>query len=263
MKKGIAELGFEPAASENPRTGGSRARTHPPSGQRYNAKGSCWKKARAPFGVGIGKDAVGGVAAPNRVVFMARLAAQQLVRDSTPCMRRACASDRLDIVHTLRRLQKRVDHHGLLDAVPGFELGQKLVEIMNVPWSLNLGQHEHVELIAHGGHDLNEFGRTGLWTRVNALNSPWVLDDILEIMAAVGDKLDVLMLPKVEGPWDIHYFDQLLAQLEARHGIKKPVMIHALLETAEGVNNVEAIAGASPRMHGMSLGRRTWRQAGP
>ena len=98
----------------------------------------------------------------------------------------------------------------------------------------------------------NEFGRTGLWTRVNALNSPWVLDDILEIMAAVGDKLDVLMLPKVEGPWDIHYLDQLLAQLEARHGIKKPVMIHALLETAEGVNNVEAIAGASPRMHGMS-----------
>jgi malyl-CoA/(S)-citramalyl-CoA lyase len=100
----------------------------------------------------------------------------------------------------------------------------------------------------------NEFGQTGLWTRINALNSPWVLDDILEIMAAVGGKLDVIMLPKVEGPWDIHYLDQLLAQLEAKYGVKKPVMIHALLETAEGVNNVEAIAGASPRMHGMSLG---------
>jgi malyl-CoA/(S)-citramalyl-CoA lyase len=100
----------------------------------------------------------------------------------------------------------------------------------------------------------NDFGQTGLWTRVNALNSPWVLDDILEIMAAAGGKLDVIMLPKVEGPWDIHYLDQLLAQLEAKHGIGKPVMIHALLETAEGVNNVEEIAGASPRMHGMSLG---------
>ena len=100
----------------------------------------------------------------------------------------------------------------------------------------------------------NDFGRTGLWTRINALNSPWVLDDIVEIMAAVGDKLDVIMLPKVEGPWDIHYLDQLLAQLEAKHGIKKPVMIHALLETAEGVNNVAEIAAASPRMHGMSLG---------
>jgi malyl-CoA/(S)-citramalyl-CoA lyase len=100
----------------------------------------------------------------------------------------------------------------------------------------------------------SEFGATGLWTRVNALNSPWVLDDIREIVAAVGNKLDVLMLPKVEGEWDIHYLDQLLAQLEAKHAIRKPILIHAILETAEGVDNVGAIATASPRMHGISLG---------
>jgi malyl-CoA/(S)-citramalyl-CoA lyase len=99
-----------------------------------------------------------------------------------------------------------------------------------------------------------EFGATGLWTRINALNSPWALDDVVEIVAAVGRKLDVVMLPKVEGPWDIHYLDQLLAQLEARHGVEKPILIHAILETAQGVNNIEAIATASPRMHGMSLG---------
>ena len=99
-----------------------------------------------------------------------------------------------------------------------------------------------------------EFGDTGLWTRINALNSPWVLDDIIEIVAAIGDKLDVIMLPKVEGAWDIHYLDQLLAQLEARYAVKKPILIHAILETAEGVNNVADIAAASPRMHGISLG---------
>src|SRR5437588_2880883 len=99
-----------------------------------------------------------------------------------------------------------------------------------------------------------DFGATGLWTRINALNSPWALDDITEIVGAVGDKLDVIMLPKVDGPWDIHYLDQLLAQLEARHTLKKPILIHAILETAQGVNNVEEIARASPRMHGMSLG---------
>jgi len=99
-----------------------------------------------------------------------------------------------------------------------------------------------------------DFGATGLWTRINALNSPWVLDDIRDIVAAVGDKLDVMMLPKVEGVWDIHYLDQLLAQLEAKHSLKKPILIHAILETAEGVNNVDAIAAASPRMHGISLG---------
>jgi malyl-CoA/(S)-citramalyl-CoA lyase len=99
-----------------------------------------------------------------------------------------------------------------------------------------------------------EFRSTGLWTRINALNSPWALDDIVEIVGAVGTKLDVVMLPKVEGPWDIHYLDQLLAQLEAKHSVTKPILIHAILETAEGVNNVATIATASPRMHGISLG---------
>ncbi|MEM9029192.1 MAG: CoA ester lyase [Pseudomonadota bacterium] len=99
-----------------------------------------------------------------------------------------------------------------------------------------------------------EFGDTGLWTRINCLNSPWVLDDIQQIVAAAGHKLDVMMLPKVEGAWDIHYLDQLLAQLEAKHEIQRPIQIHAILETAEGVSNVEDIAAASPRMHGMSLG---------
>src|SRR5207244_3068227 len=63
----------------------------------------------------------------------------------------------------------------------------------------------------------NDFGATGLWTRVNTLNSPWILDDVVEIVGTVGERLDVIMLPKVEGPWDIHYLDQLLAQLEAKH----------------------------------------------
>ena len=99
-----------------------------------------------------------------------------------------------------------------------------------------------------------DFGQTGLWTRVNALNSPWFLDDMTEIVAAVGNKLDVVMIPKVEGAWDIHFVDQFLALLEARHHVQKPILVHAILETAQGVKNVEEIAGASPRMHGLSLG---------
>ncbi|MFN3171264.1 MAG: HpcH/HpaI aldolase/citrate lyase family protein [Hyphomicrobiales bacterium] len=100
----------------------------------------------------------------------------------------------------------------------------------------------------------NDFGETGLWSRINCLNSPWVLDDITTLVGEIGHKLDVIMLPKVEGPWDIHYLDQLLAQLEAKAGITRPIQIHAILETAEGVKNVDSIAIASPRMHGMSLG---------
>src|SRR3989304_2705403 len=87
-----------------------------------------------------------------------------------------------------------------------------------------------------------DYGATGLWTRINALNSPWALDDVTEIVGAVGDRLDVIMLPKVDGPWDIHYLDQLLAQLEARHKIKKPHLNHAIPETAPGGNKWEGTA---------------------
>jgi malyl-CoA/(S)-citramalyl-CoA lyase len=101
----------------------------------------------------------------------------------------------------------------------------------------------------------NDFGEhTQLWTRVNALDSPWCLDDLTTLVAEIGDKLDVVMVPKVQGPEDIHYVDRLLAQLEARAGLGRPILVHAILETARGVANVEEICGASPRMQGLSLG---------
>jgi malyl-CoA/(S)-citramalyl-CoA lyase len=99
-----------------------------------------------------------------------------------------------------------------------------------------------------------ELGDTQLWTRVNSLESPWVLDDLTQIVTEIGNKIDVIMIPKVEGAWDIHYVDRLLAQLEARAGIERPILIHAILETGLGVVNLEEIATASPRMQGMSLG---------
>jgi malyl-CoA/(S)-citramalyl-CoA lyase len=99
-----------------------------------------------------------------------------------------------------------------------------------------------------------DFGDTQLWTRINSLESPWVLDDLTTLVTEIGDKLDVIMVPKVEGAWDIHYVDRLLAQLEAKAGVSKPILVHAILETAQGVVNLEEIASASPRMQGMSFG---------
>src|ERR671930_57327 len=103
------------------------------------------------------------------------------------------------------------------------------------------------------GKDM-ELGETQLWTRVNALESPWVLDDITTVVSEIGHRLEVIMVPKVEGPWDIHYVDRLLAQLEAKARLERPILVHAILETSQGVVNVEEIAAASPRMQGMSFG---------
>jgi malyl-CoA/(S)-citramalyl-CoA lyase len=99
-----------------------------------------------------------------------------------------------------------------------------------------------------------DLGDTPLWTRVNSLDSPWALDDITALVGAIGDRLEVMMIPKVEGAWDIHYVDRLLAQLEAKHRVHKPILVHAILETALGVANVEEICAASPRMQGISFG---------
>ena len=87
--------------------------------------------------------------------------------------------------------------------------------------------------------DTADFGGSGsptqLWTRINALDSPWVLDDLTTLVPAIGDKLDVIMVPKVQGAEDIHYVDRLLAQLEAKAGLTRPILVHAILETARGV----------------------------
>ncbi len=107
--------------------------------------------------------------------------------------------------------------------------------------------------LVHVGKTI-DFSKTQFWTRVNSLDSPWGLDDIVTAVSEIGDKLDVIMIPKVEGPEDIHYVDRLLAQLEAKAKLERPILVHAILETARGVANVEEICGASPRMQGLSLG---------
>jgi malyl-CoA/(S)-citramalyl-CoA lyase len=99
-----------------------------------------------------------------------------------------------------------------------------------------------------------DFGDTQFWTRVNSLDSPWGHDDIVAAVTEAGHALDVIMIPKVEGAEDIHYVDRLIAQMEAKAGLDRPILIHALLETARGVANVEEICAASPRMQGLSLG---------
>ena len=99
-----------------------------------------------------------------------------------------------------------------------------------------------------------DFGATQFWTRVNSLDSPWGLDDLTAAVTDVGHAVDVIMIPKVEGAEDVHYVDRLVAQLEAKAKLDRPILLHAILETARGVANVEEICGASPRMQGLSLG---------
>ena len=95
--------------------------------------------------------------------------------------------------------------------------------------------------------------KAGLWIRTNQLGSTDFMDD-MEVVKASSGAIDVVMIPKVECSADIIRVDWLLAQIEAAAGFEKPIMLHAILETAEGVERILDIACSSPRLHGMSLG---------
>jgi len=90
--------------------------------------------------------------------------------------------------------------------------------------------------------------------RIHPVDHPAFGQDVAVIAGKAGKRLCHIMVPKVEGPWDIHYVDRLLAQLEAKAGLERPLLVHAILETSVGVVNLEEIATASPRMQGMSFG---------
>ena len=102
-----------------------------------------------------------------------------------------------------------------------------------------------------------DYGATGLWTRINGLNSPWALEDVIEIVGQVGDGFDVIMLPtgRSMGLGTSIISTSCWRSFEARHMIAEkadPDPRHPGNRRRASMN-VEAIAAASPRLHGMSF----------
>ena len=94
---------------------------------------------------------------------------------------------------------------------------------------------------------LNEFdwSRCSVSVRINGLDTPFCYRDIIDVVEQAGDKLDTLLVPKVGRPSDLEFVALLLEQIEAAKGFK-PINLHALIETAMGMANVEVIAQACP-----------------
>jgi citrate lyase subunit beta / citryl-CoA lyase len=90
--------------------------------------------------------------------------------------------------------------------------------------------------------------------RVNDHTTRWAVDDIVEVMEGAGQNVDVFILPKVKQPRDVWFFETLVAGLERRMDLKRQIRFEVLIEEAEGLGNVEAIAKASPRLEALILG---------
>lgn len=96
-------------------------------------------------------------------------------------------------------------------------------------------------------HALNNFDWSdcSVSVRINGLDTHFCYRDIIEVAEQAGDKLDTLLVPKVGQPSDLQFVALLLEQIEAAKGLK-PINLHALIETAMGMANVEAIAQTCP-----------------
>jgi citrate lyase subunit beta/citryl-CoA lyase len=91
--------------------------------------------------------------------------------------------------------------------------------------------------------------------RVNDLTTQWTYQDVVEVVEGAGGYLDAIMLPKVQRASHIEWLDLTLTQLEKALGLPVGgIGIEAQIENARGLVNVDAIAGASPRVETIIFG---------
>lgn len=90
--------------------------------------------------------------------------------------------------------------------------------------------------------------------RINGLDTHYMYRDVVDIVEQAGAHLDSILVPKVGTPSDLYMVDCLLTQIEDAHGYAQRIGLEALIETALGMANVEAIAQASPRLEALHFG---------
>jgi len=94
-----------------------------------------------------------------------------------------------------------------------------------------------------------------LCVRVNAWDTKWTYGDVIEVVGNAGDRLDELMLPKVQSASEVVALDLLLSQVEQHAGLPPGhIGIEAQIETTRGLINVEEICAASPRLETIIFG---------
>ena len=90
--------------------------------------------------------------------------------------------------------------------------------------------------------------------RINGLDTHYMYRDLIDVVESAGARLDTVLVPKVGVPGDIYTVDALLTQLEQATGLGHRIGVEALVETALGMANVEAVAAASPRLEALHFG---------
>jgi citrate lyase beta subunit len=99
-----------------------------------------------------------------------------------------------------------------------------------------------------------DFGRRVRMFRINALDTPFAYRDLVDVVEAAGDRIDVVMMPKVGTARDVQFVDTLLTQIEANIRLTNSIGIEAQIETASGFLHAAEIACASGRLEALIFG---------
>jgi malyl-CoA/(S)-citramalyl-CoA lyase len=99
-----------------------------------------------------------------------------------------------------------------------------------------------------------DWGTKTISLRINGLDTHYMYRDVVDVVEQGGRRLDLIMIPKVGTPGDVYAVDMLLTQIETAKGFTKRIGLELIIETALGMQNVEAIAGASKRNESLHFG---------
>ncbi len=99
-----------------------------------------------------------------------------------------------------------------------------------------------------------DWGNKVVSVRINGLDTPWWYRDVVDLLELGGERLDLIMIPKVGCAADLYAVDALVTAVERAMGRTKPIGFEVIIESAAGISHVEEIAAASPRLQAMSLG---------
>ena len=99
-----------------------------------------------------------------------------------------------------------------------------------------------------------EFGARVRMLRINALDTPYAYRDLVDVVEEAGDRVDLVMVPKVGSPGDVAFVDRLLGQIEAHRGFTRRIGIEAQIESAQGFLYAREIAAASTRLEALIFG---------
>jgi len=99
-----------------------------------------------------------------------------------------------------------------------------------------------------------DWGAKSLSVRINGLDTHYMYRDVVDVLEQTGERLDLIMIPKVGTPSDVYALDMLVSQIETAKRRKKRIGFELIIETALGMQNVETIAAASPRLESLHFG---------